>query len=170
MTTHRRLRSTRFNQRGFTLMEVLVVVAIIIILSVVTVLSLSGKKSSNDLSSTVSQVTALLNEAQSRSASQMNNVSWGVHFANATNTAPFYAIFSSSYSQTTTAGYYRLPPDVAYLSSTLAQGTSLDILFSQISGMSSVSTTIDFFDTSQPSLISGISVASSGTIFPAPLE
>jgi prepilin-type N-terminal cleavage/methylation domain-containing protein len=166
MLMRHHLRDRRSRQRGFTLVELLIVVAIIVILGVAVIVSLGGKKNTNDLSSAVSQMTALLNEAQSRSASQMNNVSWGVHFANATNTAPFYALFSSFYGPTTTVVYYRLPSDVAYVSSTLPVGASLDVIFSQISGMSSVSTTIGLVNIAQSSLVSSISIASSGTIFP----
>lgn len=135
-------------KKGFTLIELVIVVAIVAIFGVVTVASLTGKKSSNDLSLTVTQATALLREAESRSITQTQGMSWGVHFANATNTAPFYAIFSSSYSPTSTAGYYKLPADIAYVPSTLPIGASQDILFSQISGVPSASTTLGFFNTS----------------------
>ncbi len=148
----------------FTLIEILIVVAIIVALSIVAVVSLVGQKNTNDLSSAVAQATALLGEAQSRSVTQTNNVSWGVHFSNATNTAPFYAIFSSSYSPTTSIGYYRLPPDVAYATATIPAGAAVDVLFQQISGLPVASTTVSFVSLSQKFLISTISVSSAGVI------
>ena len=138
--------------------------AVIVALSVVVVVSLVNQKNTNDLSSAVAQATALLGEAQSRSVTQTNNVSWGVHFSNATNTAPFYAIFSSSYSPTTSIGYYRLPPDVAYATATLPVGTAIDVLFQQISGLPVASATIGFVSLSQGSLTSTISVSSAGVV------
>lgn len=156
-------------KKGFTLIEVLLTVAIMAILAVIAVVSLNGKKNSNDLSSTASEVTALLREAQSRAVTQVQDASWGIHFSNATATAPFYALFYSSYGPTTTVDYYRLPSDVAYVSSTLPVGESLDVIFSQISGMASASTTIGFYNIAQSSLPSiSIAVALSGAIYPGP--
>lgn len=76
-------------KRGFTLVEALITIAIIMVIGVVGALSLTGKKNSNDLSSTVSQAASLLREAESRSITETQGMSWGVHFANATRTAPF---------------------------------------------------------------------------------
>ena len=53
----------------------------------------AGKRNSNDLSLTVSQVTAALREAQSRSLTQTQGATWGVHFSNTTTTAPFTTLF-----------------------------------------------------------------------------
>jgi prepilin-type N-terminal cleavage/methylation domain-containing protein len=157
-------------KKGFTLIEVVLSVAIMAVLGIVAVVSLTGKKSSNDLGTTVSQVTALLHEAESRSVTQVQGVSWGIHFSNATATTPFYALFFSSYSPTTTVSYYRLPTDVAYVPSTLPVGTTLDLVFSQVSGLASASTTIGFFNTARSSLSSGIGVAASGAISAASIS
>lgn len=149
-------------KKGFTILELVLVMGIVVALGVAAAVMLTGKKSSNDLSTTVTQITALLREAQTRSITQAQGASWGIHFSNATNTAPFYALFSSYYSPTTTTDYYRLPTDVAYNSLTLAPGGTLDVMFAQVSGIASVSTTIGFYNTAQPSLTSGISIAPSG--------
>ncbi len=160
------MKTSSHYHRGFTLFEVVITVAIVVILGVVAAVSLTGKKSSSDLSSTVAQVTALLREAQSRSVTQTQGASWGVHFANATNTAPFYALFSGLYSPTTTTDYYRLPTDVAYIPSMLPAGGTVDIVFSQVSGLASTSTIIGLYNTAQPSLTSGINITLLGTISP----
>ena len=151
-------------KRGFTLIEVLIVAAIIVILSIMAFAELGGQKNTNDLSSAVSQAQALLSEAQNRSVSQENNVPWGVHFSNPTNTAPFYAIFFSAYGPSTTQGYYRLPSDVAYATATLPAGQSVDVLFNEISGIPVATATIGFVSLSQSSLSSTISVSSAGVI------
>ena len=53
-------------------------------------------------------------------------MAWGVHFANPTGTAPFYALFTTSYSAGTVVGTpYLLPTTVAYTTSTLAAGATL---------------------------------------------
>lgn len=164
MIFRRKSREMSVRRRGFSLIEMVIVIAIIVILSVVTIVALSGKKNSNDLSSAVSQAVALLNEAQSRSVSQANDVSWGVHFANPTNTAPFYALFSSAYSSTSTLGFYRLPSDVGYATATLPLGSSTNVIFNQISGLPVAPISVGFLSLSQRTLTSTISVSAAGVI------
>jgi prepilin-type N-terminal cleavage/methylation domain-containing protein len=150
--------------KGFTLIELIIVIAIICLVSVMTVVLVPRKKSSTDLTLTVAQVGALLREAQSRSVTDAQGVPWGVYFSNATKTAPFYALFSSSYSTATIAGYYRLPADIAYATATLASGATTSVLFQQVSGVSSAAT-IGFLSTSQRSLASSsVSVSAAGTV------
>ena len=142
------------------------VIGISILLTIIAIASFTSRKNLNDLGTTVSQAAALLREAESRSATEAQGVAWGVHFANATKTAPFYALFSSStYSTSTTVGYYSLPRDVSYTTATIATGSMLDVIFNQVSGLPSSSAAIGFMSLSQKSLASDtISVASSGAI------
>ncbi len=151
-------------KRGFTLIEMLVALAIMILLSIVALLNLAGRRDITNLNDATVQAASILRTAQSHAMSQYKGSAWGVHFMNATNTAPFYALFQNSYSTTTTAGYYRLPAGVGYVTSTLNIGSSTDIIFSQISGTASVSTTIGFYLLNQVSQSSTVSVASSGSI------
>ena len=88
-----------------------------------------------------------------------------MHFSNATATAPFYALFTGSYSASATVGYYPLPSTVAYQTSTLATGATLDVVFSPISGAASTSTSIGFYMPQENVAFSStISVASSGEV------
>ena len=155
----------RIHHRAFTLIELLIVIGIIVIISGVTVVSLVGRRNTGDLTNTASQIAILLRQAQNDSLSQKSGMSWGVHFENATATAPFYAFFSSTtYSASNVTGYYRLPNTVGYLTSTLSSGSSLNITFSQIAGTASASTSIGLYLISQPSSQSVISIASSGVV------
>lgn len=149
---------------GFTLVELLIVIGIIAIVAVVNLPNLLGRRNAGDLKNTATQIAILLRQAQSDSMAQEGGMAWGVHFQNATNTAPFYALFSSVYSSTSTAGRYRLPNTVAYLTSTIPSGSSSDITFSQISGAASASTSVGLYLVSQPSQQSIISIASSGAV------
>ena len=155
------------NREAFTLIELIIVIGIIVIIAVVSLPNLLNRKNGSDLSNTASQIAIMLRQAQNDSMAQKNGLSWGVHFQNATATSPFYALFSSTssvYSASGTAGYYPLPNTVKYLTSTLPSGSSLDITFSQISGMASASTSIGLYLVSQYSSQSIISIASSGTV------
>jgi type II secretory pathway pseudopilin PulG len=156
--------------KGFTLVELLVVFGIMIALGAVVFANLAGRRSNADLTATTQEVGTLLRQAQSDATEQENNnqandVAWGVHFANSTTTAPFYALFTGSYAASTTVGYYALPSTVAYQTSTLATGATLDILFSPITGASSVSTSIGFYMPKENAAFSStILIASSGAV------
>jgi prepilin-type N-terminal cleavage/methylation domain-containing protein len=105
----------RASRRAFTLIELVIVIAIIAASSIVTLLMFYGRRNADDLAGAKEQVAAVLREAQSRSMSEDNNAPWGVHFANTTSTAPSYALFSTAYSTGTTAAYYRLPSSVGMI-------------------------------------------------------
>ncbi len=158
-------------RKGFTLVELMAVLGIIIALGIVIFAILAGQQSDADLSATTQKVATLLRQAQSDAAAQENgaaqgsSVSWGVRLSNTTNTAPFYALFTGSYSASATVGYYRLPTTVAYQTSTLALGATLDIIFSPITGTASTSTNIGFYMPRESAAFSStISIASSGEV------
>lgn len=153
------------SRSGFTLIELLVTLAIFIILGGVVLVNFAGRRTDTDLVDTTEQIGATLREAQSDAMAQKNGVAWGVHFSNSTATAPFYVLFSTSYSSATTAGYYPLPTSVAYNTSTLASGATLDVIFSEVTGGASVSTSIGLYMPKENVAYSStISVASSGAV------
>ncbi len=152
-------------EKGFTLIELLVVMGILVALSVITVVNLAGKRTDTDLVSATQQIATLLRQAESDSMAQEGGASWGVHFSNSTSTAPFYALFSGSYATGTVSGQYPLPPTVAYVTSTLASGATLDVSFSQITGAASASTSIGLYMPKENTAFSStISIASSGAV------
>jgi prepilin-type N-terminal cleavage/methylation domain-containing protein len=159
------LPSSRASRRAFTLIELVIVVAIIAAVSMFTFLLFSGRRNAEDLTTVKQQIAAMVREAQSRSALEYQNVSWGVYFSNSTATAPFYALFYSFYSSATTAAYYRLPASVAYVTSSLPSGGTSTVMFAQISGLASASTSVSLRSLSQPNLASAtISISSSGAV------
>ena len=129
---------------GFTIIETIIVIAIIAIIAVVSLFNLVGYKNRAELDSAVRQVSALLREAQSRSAVYESGKTWGVHFENATATAPFYALFYSPYSSSTVVKYYAFPNLVKYATSSLGIGSSTEITFTPLSGLPSASTSLVF--------------------------
>ncbi|MGD1003606.1 MAG: prepilin-type N-terminal cleavage/methylation domain-containing protein [Minisyncoccia bacterium] len=152
-------------EKGFTLIELLLVLALMIVAGVVVFMNLGSRRIDVDLVATTQQIGTLLRQAQSDAMAQESDVAWGVHFSNATS-VPFYALFKTSYSTTTVAGGpYRLPPTVAYATSTLAPGATLDVIFSSISGTASVSTTVGLYMPKENTAFSStISIASSGSV------
>lgn len=151
-------------KKGFTLIELVVVIGILVIVSVVTLVNLVGRKTQASLIATTQQVATLLRQAQNDATEQEGDVLWGVYFSNATATTPFYAIFTTSYSTGTVVNRYLLPTNVAYRTSTLATGASTSVTFSPISGSASASTSISFYMPGQSAYSSTIYIASSGEI------
>ena len=120
----------------------MVTLGIMIILSVIVVSTFLSRRSQYNLKSAVSQMAAMLRDAQSRSMNQEKGTVWGVHFENSASTTPFYALFYTAYGSSTVVNRQILPSGVRYSSSTLASGASLDITFTQITGIPSASTSI----------------------------
>ena len=149
---------------GLTLIEILIVTALIAIFAGFGLISLLGRRSKTEVESTARQIVGLLREAQSHSMSQSSSTGWGVRFSNATDTVPFYAMFAgSSYAPSGETGHYRLPERVFYVTSTIASGAVKDVSFSQITGAPSTSTTVGIVGFGG-TISSTISISSSGLI------
>lgn len=132
--------NSRHCNKGFTLVELLVVAAITALIAVVAVISLSQSHSNTDLKSATQEIAALLREAQTRSIAQTSSTSWGVHFDNSGGT-PFYALFyGPSYNSSSIAQYVKLYADICFFNP--IQGSSTNVIFSQISGLPSATTSI----------------------------
>lgn len=73
-------KKNMFYKAGFTLIEVLVVIAIILIISSVVVVRRDGFNSKIDLENTVMSIDSKIKLARSRSISAFNGESHGIHF------------------------------------------------------------------------------------------
>lgn len=144
--------------------EIILVIGLTVVFSAVVMLNLVRHKSTSELDATAKQIVAVLREARSRSVSQSESAGWGVHFENSTSTAPFYALFRSTYSTENRVGYYRLPSGVGYATSSIAAGAAKEITFTQISGAANASTSLQLLLLNDPSVSSTIYVASSGAV------
>ncbi len=121
-------------RRGFTLIEMLVVFAVIAVLVLVSSLNLYSSRNQTNLESNMQMVTALLREAQARSVSQYGGTGWGVHFDNSHGTFSLFPATStaSSFNSSTALGTYRLQTGICF--SNINQGSSTDIIFSSLGG------------------------------------
>ena len=163
------INGMKMNQRAFTLLEAVIVMAILAALALIALPSLLANSHSADLTAATQQIVASAREAQSQSISQSMDAPWGIHFANATNTRPFYAIFvGNSYATGTIKSMHALPSTLSYVSSTLSVGSSVDVSFTPISGIANETVTIGIQVTAQPSLFSMININSAGLVLGAP--
>jgi prepilin-type N-terminal cleavage/methylation domain-containing protein len=128
------------NQKAFTLVELLMTIAIAVVLGVVVFASYSGKKNGTDLSSTTQEIVALLHQAQSRTvAGDQNGTTgngfWGVELINGTGTVtPFFSLFyatsTARLASASLVGHYFLPGTVSYTTSSIAAGGTLNVYYS----------------------------------------
>jgi prepilin-type N-terminal cleavage/methylation domain-containing protein len=150
--------------KGYTLAEMLIVMAIVIVLSLVSLANFVSRRNQSHLTSTASTMAGLLREAQSRSVAQASSTSWGVHFENST-TSPFYALFAGVYASSTNLGFYSLPAWVGYSTSSIRAGNWAEVTFAQISGAASGSSSMSIYLLrSNPEVSSTISISSAGAI------
>ncbi len=149
---------------GFTLFELILVMGIVAIFSMVTLTYLFSHRGTTQLDLTVRQIETLLREAQSRSISQASSSAWGVHFENDAGPSPFFSLFAGSYSSTSVVAAYRLPATLGYATSTIPPGGVKEIIFSQLTGIASASTSLTIFLYTNPRASATIRVASSGVV------
>ncbi len=150
-------------KKGFSLIELLVVIVIIFVLTTIGFMMLFPRKAKTTLSLTTNQIVAFLREAQNRSISQEKDATWGVYFQNNTSTPSFYAVFYNSTS--TIVKKNNLPNEIVYDSSTIPIGGSLIVTFNKINGGASTNTIIYLY-TNTPYFLatSSVSVNISGVI------
>ncbi|MEY4731196.1 MAG: hypothetical protein RL681_142 [Candidatus Parcubacteria bacterium] len=154
-------------RRGTTIIELAIAMGIMVLLSVLVILSLSGWRNRAGLDSATKQITVLLREAQSRSMTRASGVAWGVHFDNTASSTPFYALFSVSYSTSTAQKRTLLPTGVHFSNTSVPEGTSLNITFAELTGIPSTSTVImlEFGGSGGGGGAASISRAASGLLF-----
>jgi len=149
---------------GFTLVELILIIALMVVIVMISILALGGRKGTTELEGVTKQIVSQLREAQSKSASQVNSTTWGVRIDNATSGAYFGAYSSSTYSTSTKAGYTRLPRNIRFVTSTLPVGSYREITFAQISGLPSTTTIISLQLTDTPNVSTTITVGQGGVI------
>lgn len=128
-------------QKGFSLIEIVIVLGVALILGAIFIPNLQGQRGVTELNITTKQMTALLREAQTKALLEASSTSWGVHFENSTS-SPFYALFSGTYTSSTVATRALLPQNVQYTTSSLPTGSVREIIFLQHTGRPASSSSI----------------------------
>ncbi len=152
-------------KKGFTIVELIIVIGIAAVIGVVALTNLGGRKAKSDLDATVSRMVALLREAQSRSTAQASSTSWGVHFEHTAGGLQLYALYAGgSWSSSNARGTYRLPAGVAYDAASLSAGSSTDVTFTQVTGKISATTTVKIYSLGTTAKSSTLQIAPSGAV------
>ena len=131
------------NSRGFTILELLIVIAIIAVIAVAGAGSYRNFGKSVELSSTAQVIAADLRQVQAKAMVADGGVKWGARFVNGTpddyyelfSTPTNYADASKAVNATTT-----LSKGTAF--SDPAEGSTKDIIFNKISGTTTAATVV----------------------------
>ena len=146
--------------RGFSLLELLIVIAIISILAVAGAGSYRGFGKSVQLTSATQTIAADLRQTQAKSMVGESGLFWGVHFVSGTNN--YYQIFSTptNYANASTSivSTTTLPLSITFSDPT--GGATRDIIFSKISGL----TTATSVSVVSEGVTKTITITSIGTI------
>lgn len=150
-------------RRGFTIVELLIVMGIIVLVGLGITVNLAGRKSTVELTLTTQRIAALLRQAQSRSMSQVSSTSWSIHLDN--GSTPFYALYAGgTYSTGSQDSRFALPTTLRFATTSVAQGNTADVFFAQLSGGASGSTSITLYMLNNSNSSSTISIDPSGSV------
>jgi prepilin-type N-terminal cleavage/methylation domain-containing protein len=148
------------NQKGFTLIEFLIAITVIVLLIGISLISYRFFEKGTELENTAQNILATLKLAQTKTLSSEEASQYGVRFENNK-----YILFKG---ETYLEGavdnkVYQLPIRLEIYNIDLFGGASSTV-FQRISGMTDQSGTIDLRITSQPTRSKTISIQSSGQI------
>lgn len=118
---------------GFTLIETLVVVTIVIAISIGGFLGLAGYRNKQALESGLSEVRAAVEGTKRRSVTQEQGSRWGMRFTNATSGVSSYSVFKgSSYSTSGLDRTYSFRAPVGF--GNPSASSTYDLIFTPLSG------------------------------------
>ncbi len=150
------------SRNGFTLTEVLIVVAIGVVLTASGFLSLNSFRNRKDVEFSMLEVTAVVRETRERSVTQKDGFGWGIRFIS-TSTGDIYKVFQgSSYASGTTTATHSFRRPVEF--GEPAGNRIVDILFNPISGKVSTRKIITVAPKSSRSYVGDIIVNTQGLV------
>lgn len=156
------------SRRGFTIIELLIVIAVIGIIGVVSVLGLGRYRSGESVESAATEIVAAIRSVQQRSVTQENGQGWGIRFINATSGVPFlgtqsYTIFRGpTFATGTPDRTFTLRSNVRF-SDPVASSTK-DLTFAAITGKPPALFSISLTSPGNSPFTKQITVAASGAI------
>jgi type IV fimbrial biogenesis protein FimT len=151
-------------RRGFTLLELLMVIALLSVLGVAGFAYFGGSARQAELSSTAKNIAETLRDARSRALTGQSGMHWGVHFVNSSTAGMYYyELFpaTSTYLGATNVveTIFYLPGGISFTSP--AVGASTTIFFNKITGMTTTSSVTIASQTATAT----ISVTPVGTVY-----
>jgi Tfp pilus assembly protein FimT len=143
-------------KKGFSVIEILFVLAIMIILAAIVLPSFKKMRENQVLKSTTSEVISVIDKARSQSVSSIDSSEYGVHFQT-DKVVLFKGITYSSSDASNENIILTTPATISVISLT---GGAVDVYFDRLSGAPSKSGTITI---SVSSLSKTITISATGT-------
>jgi len=143
--------------KGFTLLEILISIAVISIVSVLVVSGFSSFRESAQLNEAQSQILGIFRDARNRTLSSEKNTQYGVHF----ETSRVVLFSGSSYNSDLPSNEPYLFPFLTRISS-ISLGGPVDIVFARLTGATSASGTVTIESISNTAKTKIITILSSG--------
>jgi prepilin-type N-terminal cleavage/methylation domain-containing protein len=148
-----------YRKNGFTLVEILVALTILVILMSIGAYALINTRTAKQLDTTTDSIAAKLEEARTNALSGKSGTNFGLAFSSTTYTYWSGASYTAGTASTIT---YTIPTGFS-LTSTIP-GTDHILMFSRITGIASATGNITITHLAQPTFTDTISVGTRGDI------
>ncbi|MFH1246263.1 MAG: prepilin-type N-terminal cleavage/methylation domain-containing protein [Candidatus Liptonbacteria bacterium] len=129
-------------RKGFSLIELMMVIGIMAIVGFFVLPNLSGKRSATQLDLATKEIAAALREAQGRALAEASSSAWGVHLDNVVSSSPFFAVYAGTYNISSVTAREPLPSGIQFATTSVPEEGSRDISFGQATGRPQASTTV----------------------------
>lgn len=149
----------RFSQ-GFTLIELIVAIAIILLVATATLVSFTGSRNTRNVINAGQEALSVLQLAQSKALAGEDNSPWGVRIS----TAKIVLFKGLTFAGATTTTDYPLPSGIESANINISGGSS-DIVFKKITGDVSQSGTFDLRVAFSPATVFSITIDPSGKVY-----
>lgn len=127
-------------RQGFTLFEVLIVIAVMIIVASIGMLNLGGYRNIQDLESDAKLIVSFMRDAQQRAIAQEEDSQWGVNFDNKSLEIGYFEVYKgTAYSAGVVYIHKSLHQEIEFTTPT--RGSAAEISFKKITGESNDTTT-----------------------------
>lgn len=121
------------SRSGFTLTELLIVIAITAIISAVGFVSLGNYRGRQAVSSAVDEVSSVIRATRQRSMAQEGGGRWGIHFSNSSTNVSSYTTFRGyAFATGTVDRQYSLPSNISF--SNPFTSSTYDVVFAPLTG------------------------------------
>jgi len=117
---------------GFTMIELMVVLAIVVSLSITSFVAFSNVSSGKSVKAALDEMEALVTAARRKSISQENGARWGIHAENTTSSKRMVLFSGISYASGTPSNFYSMKRNVVFTNPMAS--TTYDAIFDPITG------------------------------------
>lgn len=149
--------SGTIHHKGFTFIETLVAMAVLVLLATAVISGLAGFHETSGLDQAVDETIELLRDARSRTLGSENAASYGVHFASTSVTMFIGGTWNSS----DPSNVVMALPSAVRISSIALSTTTASVVFERLTGEAAGAGTISFI-TLRSGKTAGVRIFSSG--------